>query len=220
MNAQHGWWCNAVTWHTKCPSCRERVFFFHCDCGSKVFFDALGPPWPIHDCETSWTRDLVRNRDRLGAITVEITPGVTVRRAPEGSIHESVVSAAKRRQRQSDPIVAIDPAGAGEVRVIGVLRECRVVVDVARALKLSCPTAMMSGFLGRLGRGQWGKVTIHQQSPIEGVLHSYTAWVPNEILSAAKGTKDVGVTVRAGITSYSVRGVGSYWICDSYELVR
>lgn len=27
------------------------VFFYSCDHGSMVFFDKLGAPWPIHDCE-------------------------------------------------------------------------------------------------------------------------------------------------------------------------
>lgn len=47
---QHGWWCNAHTYPTHCKYCGAPVFFFTCDCGSKVFFDALGPPWPEHRC--------------------------------------------------------------------------------------------------------------------------------------------------------------------------
>ena len=174
MNATHGPWCNAVTWKTKCPGCCKHVFFFHCNCGSKVFFDALGHPWPIHDCETSWARNLIRTRGRAGAITVEITPGITVHRPPEGSIDASVVTRASRREQQSNAIVAIDPTGAGQVIVIGTLRERRAKVDVAKALNLDGMSAMASGFLGPLSKGQWGKVTIHQQSPSKDELHSYT----------------------------------------------
>ncbi len=53
-------WCSA---HQKkgwsraipclCPTCKKDIFYFECSCGSRVFFDKLGPPWPVHDCEYS-----------------------------------------------------------------------------------------------------------------------------------------------------------------------
>lgn len=33
-----------------CPVCGEQVFFYKSPDGGKVFFDALGPPWPKHQC--------------------------------------------------------------------------------------------------------------------------------------------------------------------------
>lgn len=40
--------CQTVTWKTNCPDCHKPVYFFACTCGSKVFFDSLGDPWPLH----------------------------------------------------------------------------------------------------------------------------------------------------------------------------
>ena len=40
--------CRTMTWRTNCPDCHRRVWFFACTCGSRVFFDALGEPWPLH----------------------------------------------------------------------------------------------------------------------------------------------------------------------------
>jgi hypothetical protein len=40
--------CSTLTWATNCPDCHRAVFFFSCSCGSKVFFDSLGDPWPLH----------------------------------------------------------------------------------------------------------------------------------------------------------------------------
>ena len=48
--ATHGSWCNTVTEPRDCRYCRSRVFYFTCDCGCKVFFEDLGPPWNKHDC--------------------------------------------------------------------------------------------------------------------------------------------------------------------------
>ncbi|WP_448213539.1 hypothetical protein [Colwellia sp. MEBiC06753] len=33
-----------------CPICGEKVFFYSHPNGARVFFDSLGPPWPIHPC--------------------------------------------------------------------------------------------------------------------------------------------------------------------------
>ena len=47
----HGYWCNTKTYPMKCQYCHEKVFYFSCDHGCKVFFDELGDPWPEHYCE-------------------------------------------------------------------------------------------------------------------------------------------------------------------------
>ena len=33
-----------------CSQCGQKVFFYKNDHGSQVYFDALGPPWPLHAC--------------------------------------------------------------------------------------------------------------------------------------------------------------------------
>lgn len=220
MSANHGWWCNSVTWPTKCPRCKDSVFFFQCGCGSKVFFDELGPPWPIHDCDTSWTRNLPRTRDNSGAVTVEISPGVTIRRAPDNfSIDSGIISRVQRRKKQQDPIVAINPdQDSGQVTVVGVLREKRIEVDIATLLDLPQNSSMVWGFLGPLARGRWGKVTIHKQSSNEDVLHSYTALVSSKMLEDVKNS--TGVTVIAELAAFSVPQIGTFWVCNAYEVLE
>jgi len=44
------------------------VFFFSCNCGSKIFFNSLGEPWPQHLCKNREIKDaidLVRNSERM-----------------------------------------------------------------------------------------------------------------------------------------------------------
>ena len=36
---------------TRCRFCRNEVFYYENEEGSKVFFDDLGPPWPVHQCD-------------------------------------------------------------------------------------------------------------------------------------------------------------------------
>ena len=44
----HGATCRTRMFPTRCPDCAESVFYFDCTCGSKVFFDSPGDPWPLH----------------------------------------------------------------------------------------------------------------------------------------------------------------------------
>ena len=155
-NATHGPWCGAVTWKTQCPrlNCRADVYFFKCNCGSRVFFDSLGDPWPIHDCDLSWGRGLERERDESGGVTVQIAPGVTAYRS--GSISPDVVTRTKRRDSKPDPIVSVRPDDAGPTNVMGIVRELRRTVDVMQSLNLPA-SSFTAAFLGPLGKGQWGQ---------------------------------------------------------------
>ena len=173
MNATHGWSCNSVTWLTKCPRCRDSVFFFQ----------------------------------------------VTVRRVPDNfSIDSGIVSRAQRRTQQRDPIVAINPDhDSGQATVVGVLREKKIEVDIETSLDLPQNSSMVWSFLGPLARGRWGKVTIHKQSADEDVLHSYTALVSSETLDDVRNS--TGVTVMAELSAFSVPQIGTFWICDTYEVL-
>ena len=54
-----------------CPVCGDRVYFFRCRNGGRVFFDDVGWPWPKHGCT-----------DKSDAQSGPVTPSTTrVRRA-------------------------------------------------------------------------------------------------------------------------------------------
>lgn len=42
-----GSWVNP---NARCPVCSAEVFFYKSPTGGRVYFDALGPPWPKHPC--------------------------------------------------------------------------------------------------------------------------------------------------------------------------
>lgn len=46
LPAQRGW----LIPNARCPVCGALVFFYANAYGSRVFFDAMGPPWPKHPC--------------------------------------------------------------------------------------------------------------------------------------------------------------------------
>ena len=218
LSFRHGPQCNAVTWPTKCPGCSDRVFFFRCDCGSKVFFDDLGPPWPIHDCEISWTRNLIRTRHSDGSIVVEISEGVSIRRAPDSFAVESAVTSRVTRKNDNDePIVPVNAEDSNEdVTITGLVREKLNRKDVFSTLDVKRGT-LGSEMIEPLSEGEWGKITIHVPSPSNNKFLSYTFWALTSHITCAKNKK--GVTAQAQIRSLKIPNKSSIWVCTCYEVL-
>ena len=218
MTFRHGKHCGAVTWPTACPSCKEKVFFFKCDCGSGVFFDKLGSPWPRHDCDETWARNLNRRRDSDGGIVVELSEGVSVRRVPDSFVvEEAVISRTTKAKKQDEPIIAISPEDSKDsIDIIGFVRDKHAKKDVFRALNIA-RDSLGSGMIGSLSKGDWGKITIHAPSSTERVYHSYTFWMPTEKIENSRNTK--GVTVRVKLNRLNVLNGPSVWVCEHYDIL-
>lgn len=219
---QHGEHCRTLTFRTKCKRCGDEVFFFSCTCGSKVFFDKLGPPWHEHDCKFSlsdrqWARSRPRTTQADGSLIVEISKGIVAARRPEKiwNINRKVVETVGQeiKSRQSHPIESVPPGADWEIKIIGVVRELSKNEDVYQRMKLP-RTSVSQGFLGDLGLGKWGKITIHEP---KSVIYSYTAWaLMSELL--LEGLKE-RVTVSATLERFDVPKKARVWICRSLCLV-
>ena len=172
-----------------------------CSCGSKVFFDELGWPCNEHCCEFSksdreWAGSRPRQKDGAGGVQVGLSPGVTATRPPDApgqgwNIDPVVATEEKRRakSRRRNPIEAVPPGAEWSLEITGVVTELLPRVDVYHSLKLS-RTAINRAFLGVLGDGMWGQVTIHV---LEDVTYSYTAWVPRRVAFGRRDTRFGGV---------------------------
>lgn len=217
--AVHGAWCGTKTFPTVCPSCGIGVFFFSCNCGCKVFFDDLGAPWPIHDCDTSWTRGLRRTTDSTGSISVELSPGVTITRPPESfGIESSIVESARagRRRAVSAPIDAIEPKSSRATEVIGVLRELSRNAKPLKTYRLD-DTVMAFAMLGPIGMQAMGRITIHVPSAAAEKLESYTAWIPADLVRDSRITR--GIAVSATLVGVAIPTNGYAWYCDCFEVM-
>lgn len=220
MSGTHGPWCNARTWPTLCPRCKTAVFYFSCDCGSGVFFAALGAPWPVHDCDTDFARNLTRTKGTDGGITVRISEDVTVRRPPleTGRGFDIDRKTLEKAKKQKDfPIVAVKPEkGSGMVSVTGILREKTQQADPFK-LFIESRTTMAEAFLGPLAKGKWGRITIHTPSAEKDLLLSYTIWVKSGDLGSSANRK--GITVSADIKPHPLPDQESVWVCTDYKII-
>lgn len=221
---RHGVGCSTRTFPTKCSRCGDDVFFFSCTCGSKVFFDELGWPWPEHNCEFSssdrrWAKGRPKTKLSGGGMRAEISDSVTLTRPPERPIRrwniDAAVADAARRDalsRQSHAIESVPPGADWDVEITGVVREVNSQVDVYRRLKLP-RTALSEGFLGVLGTGRWARMTVHV---LDSVIYSYSLWIPVSFLPP--GGVRLGVTVSAVLRRLDVAGRAREWVCRRFDV--
>ena len=219
----HGVDCDARTFPTMCNLCGEKVFYFSCSCGSKVFFDDLGIPWPKHNCHNAarkWARRLPKTVSKDGAVSVEIAPGITVRRPGEShddtwNIDPDLVTKTEReaKSRDQNPIESVSPGVETPLEITGVVREVIRLVDVFKRFKLA-RTAMNAAFLRMLGTGDWSQITIHD---LKAVIYSYTFWIRQRDLPRNGLNKGTTATVKLDREDFDLIPARE-WVCGEFRL--
>ena len=201
-------------------------FFFSCDCGSKVFFEALGYPWPIHDCLS--TTIPVDTRPS----TVPSIPGVSFYRGlrdndglMRGLVHAprnldpSASNRLRESQKHSRETVRMDPLGSSPVDLIGVVQD-RGKPNLARRLGIQEGTIGYALLRQKVGSGDLVQLTILVddlgQDPAAIDLQSYTI-----ICKSSSVSKRVvaGSIVNAKLAQAEVLGGKTFWYSEDIDLI-
>lgn len=211
-DAIHGAWCNSRTYPTRCRYCGEDVFFFSCSCGSKVFFDSLGPPWPLHDC-------LERKRAEFGTENVEramaigmMLPGIK-RTVRIEKTYSDKVTQSRPRQPQIMRMDAYANAGTQEQ---GVVREYKPEVDLFKKFSIEIGT-IGAASLRSLGTGKFAQITIHTGGIAGEDNPSFTFFASHKILQ--RKSIVTGDLIQCNLRGVEVLGNGVIWVCDKIEML-
>lgn len=209
--ASHGARCNSRTWPTFCQYCGQRVFYFTCDCGCKVFFDELGAPWPKHQCH-GYLNSLIETYGRevieRGMAVMMMTPGI------EPSYARQVQQDYEQEVRQPAPkkdIIRRDPVHGAREDVVGIVRELVDSVNVFKRLGTS-DNPISRAILRSLAKAQCVQITIHTGALASTDNHSYTFLVDKQLLMQQSFVK--GTLIRCQLRSLVVPGWKPIWICD------
>ena len=208
--AVHGYWCSSRIWPTRCLTCRSEVWYFSCACGSRVFFDHRGPPWPLHDCNTSWLRDIVRIIEPDGSIRVDLSENVSAVRPGTFETQAEITKPSRTRVR----FVRMEPVEPFEVmEVSGILHEITQGSSLRKQFRLS-DTAMAGAFLRSLGPnwdGPLGRINIHAPTSSVRRWEKYIAMIPASSVSdyrPLRGSQIFAILSSIGISDTRV------WMCS------
>lgn len=207
--ATHGDWCNTRTYPTTCKYCRERVFYFSCNHGCKVFFNALGPPWPEHRCVQYLTAQYGREFVERGLAIMMMTPGVDIGR----KIDRAYVARAQQQRPAPPEIVRCDPQDQRSVTDDeGLIREMAPRIDVYKRFKIA-DSAIGAGLLGPLAKESYAQITVHTESLGNEDNFSFTFFVKQKMVDEMELSIRDFVVFRVQALAIPERSI--CWICDS-----
>ena len=156
----HG--CGAKTFPMRCQPCKKEVFYFSCNCGSKVVVSELGGSWTIR----RYPQGLISED---GKAFVEYGMAVQTRKhvaselkSPIERRYEEAVRRGFQRQKNGGDkwTKRVEPGPGLEFADASVLHHVIPPVSVAEKLHLD-RTAIGRAFLGALGKGSFGQITVH-----------------------------------------------------------
>lgn len=207
----HGPSCRTWSYQTACWDCGEAIHVLQCTCGSVVLLQAMGWPWPQHECRShspasgglggsglsGWMA--VNKLRRLG---IPITEAVMEKIFPEDS--------PASRDARTDDTRKVEPLGHGAKDLLAVLRELKRTTR--RTVDIEDLPVMGKKLLGLEIHVRYWQVTLIRNDiqPNE----SYTALIPDPLARTLKR----GVMVAAKIVA---RGLGSQvcWLVSDIRVV-
>ena len=161
---------------TRCPDCSEAVFYFDCTCGSKVFFDFPGDPWPLHSekCFPYLVRKL---RDVEGLPYAAIWSRIEERAASLGEpIPKGLwkrLRALQHRELGGQTILAVRPFN-GELEIEATIVGVNLKVNILRRYEL--PDNQISrGLFAELLKEPLAELVIHgERDEATGFVSEFT----------------------------------------------
>lgn len=210
----HGAWCNARTIPMRCRYCGEDVFYFTCNCGCKVFFDALGSPWVTHNCLerhiATYGKEVVE--DSLAQIMM--LPGYSTRGLKiEREYCEQVRRQSLEDRKKSREIVAMAPPRPNYThRDLGRLVELIDNIDLFRRANLELVGPIAFAMLGELGKQPMVQLTFLIDDLSYDDRESYTCFAPFRLVKSSAVKR--GDLVEFKIVARENPSFGLVWLCE------
>ena len=226
MYAIHGYWCNTRTFPLPCKFCGSRIFFFKCDHESRVLFDSLGPPWPLHDCLTTVSKSTpspTSNElyDALRRVHFSVrddnTSGLlSGLRRFSGGIDPAIVTRVGQSESRTRDTMRVDPMGREETHIGTVTHLGKV--SLGKRFGIASDSIGARIVYDFLSSSDIAQVTILVDElavdPDAEDLMSYTFWCSAESLPESLAVNDV---ISATMSPVDFMGVGLTWVARAVE---
>ena len=226
MYATHGYWCNTKTFPLNCKFCSSRIFFFECDHESRVLFDSLGPPWPLHDCLTTGSQSTPSptNAGLYNALqgvqfsvrdnrTSGLLPGM---RSFNGRIESGIIKRVRQSESKTRDIMRVDPMGGEETHIGAVTHMGMVSLEKRFGIASDSIGARM--IYDVLNSSDIAQVTVLVDElavdPDAEDLMSYTFWCSAGRLPESLAENDL-ISVTMSPVDFMV--VGTTWVANAVE---
>ena len=210
MNAVHGAWCNTRAFRMNCNYCGDQVFYFSCDCGSRVLFDHLGKPWPVHRCAESGYGPGWLQMD-YGS---QIIPIDNFHETLDREYRETVQKAVRKSKRKPWAERRNPPYRGCETTEQGIITELIWNADIFRKANVAEDSKLGVAMLGKHARLKLAQMTIHTGALAEDKKNnsSFTFFVAASTVKKQRLAK--GHFVTAQLRGLVISSNHPIWVCD------
>jgi hypothetical protein len=211
----HGWWCNSRTIPMRCRYCKDQVFYFTCDHGSKVFFDSLGWPWPEHHCPGYLASVYGVETIELALAARMMEPGYTTRgKMVEREYAEQVRQQSQRDRQARRELVDMEPPHRNSShKDIGQIEDISNVVNVFKRFDVDPENPLGVALLGPLAKEPIQRIVIIVNDPDQQDLSCYKCYVAGSLLRKTGAMR--GDVVHFAIRSIDTIGADRIWYCET-----
>lgn len=220
-------YCNRQTIPLKCKYCQQPIFFFSCDCGSRVLFDELGPPWPIHDCRTPNP-----NAAPYQPSSVATPSGVNVYRNGRNAdgllpgwqsgnhrIDPALVNRVKESLNITRNTIPIEPIGSTNAAITGIVRELSSP-DLAQRHKLPRNSIGFNRLANTIGDADPIQLTVQvDELPNDPDAIDYCAYT--FLTPRNRNTQSLtrGAVISASLTPQETLNGIRFWLAQTIETI-
>ncbi len=171
--------CKTIIWRTICPDCRRTVWYFSCTCGSKIFFDHKGPPWPYHmdSCPIYHIRVMIAEGTPIRQIRRLVESYSKSQKQPIPPDIQDFLDE-KDPQKKKQIIEIVDPVDEPS-DFEGFVREIKQINFFRR---FNIPDNMIyRGILGHLCQKPYSEVIVREKPPITSrTIRQWTLVIPSK----------------------------------------
>lgn len=219
----HGKACHARTMRTTCQYCGKSVFYFKCDHDSRVFFDALGQPWPKHRCA-----EYLKAASRSGMTAI---PSPSVAGSLERLLSQNIMARKEHDfpfdvepgyvTRMQKNLEAERAGKRGKVRMdppprmghhdIGQIADLAEQVNVFKQARLREADPLARVRLGPLGEEPMARILLVVDDLEQDDQEEYACYIPQRVLN--QPGMDRGSVVQFTIEPVEVLGWERVWLC-------
>lgn len=178
--------CITKAFPTRCPDCKMAVFFFSCNCGSKVYFDDLGDPWPKHYCNKRNIRELLELMQDLERRSDDEIYKIITRFSKErgyeipDDIYEIIDSVLANRTNKIFIIELNDLSGIEDIS--GQVTDLTHHASFKSKFKIDLKNPMHKGLAGALLRNDYAEITIREKPDRENSCRQFKVYAKEPYL--------------------------------------
>ena len=212
--------CLTRAFKTSCRYCDEKVYYFFCTCGTKLLFESLGPPWPIHYCldEVEDIIDVIT--DTYGTVDQSALNRIRIISEERGfELSDETVDKLKSYLTKNDKkqIRRIIQPSDQETLVIGIVMSIRHNINFFKRLNIE-NTPIGKQLLGQFGKESFAEITVRTSPNQENIIEEYIVFLPESIVTRIKLREKDSVVTK--INSQMIALIENYWCVEFIDKIK